>query len=74
VASYRRALERDPQSVEALVNLGRVLIQLDDLDEGEALFRAALEIAPDQEGAVAGLADVARYRGEHEQATEGHAM
>ncbi|MGB5037542.1 MAG: tetratricopeptide repeat protein [Blastocatellia bacterium] len=45
--AYRRAIELDPQHVDAHVNLGRLLHEDGKLGEAEEHYRKALEAAPD---------------------------
>ncbi len=46
-AAYRRALELDPELVEAYVNLGRLTHQLGDAQEAARIYALALEASPD---------------------------
>ncbi len=46
-AAYRRALELDPELVEAYVNLGRLTHQLGDAQEAARFYALALERSPD---------------------------
>lgn len=45
--AYRRAIELDPQHVDAHVNLGRLLHEGGKLEEAEVHYREALQAAPD---------------------------
>ena len=45
-AAYRRALEADPESADAHVNLGRLLHESGDVKAAERHYRAALAIRP----------------------------
>jgi protein O-GlcNAc transferase len=46
VPFFRRALEVDPNCIEACYNLGRILQKDGDLSQAEALFRRAIELHP----------------------------
>lgn len=52
----RRALEQDPLSAAAYINLGGMLHAADRLTEAEAAYRKGLELAPQRSGAHAYLA------------------
>lgn len=53
--AYERALEADPDHIDAHVNLGRLLHELNAPAAAEQHYRAALEIDPDHEVAVFNL-------------------
>ena len=48
-SAYRRALELDPEHVDARVNLGRLLHEAGEVAEAETHYRAALEREPETE-------------------------
>lgn len=60
--SYRRAIDLDPNAVESRVLLGNILLPEFHLDEAEHLFAAAYSLAPNDEAAALGLAQVAEQR------------
>lgn len=45
--AYRRALERDENLVDAMINLGRLLQEKGEYDEAESLYRRAMKVQPD---------------------------
>ena len=55
-AVYGRVLVVRPESVRAWVNLGNVAADLEQRQESETAYRRALEIAPDDQGALNNLA------------------
>jgi tetratricopeptide (TPR) repeat protein len=55
LASFRRALERQPGSARAWRQMGATLIGLGRDEEGLAAIRRALEIAPEDPGALASM-------------------
>ena len=64
--AYERALELDPNHVDAHVNLGRILHEDGALDSAEKHYRAALDLDPDHEVAAfnlgVALEDLGRLR------------
>lgn len=67
-ASYRRAIELDPKTVESRVLLGNILLPEFELDEAQQLFAAAHSLAPEDEPAALGIAQVAEQLDEVERA------
>jgi tetratricopeptide (TPR) repeat protein len=68
VESYRDALIKDPQYLPGFVRLGRVLSELDRLDEAEAAFRVVLDLNKDDAAALAGTGQVAFQREDYSRA------
>lgn len=46
-AAYRRTLEFDPQHVNAMINLGRLLQEAGETEEAESLYKRALDLEPE---------------------------
>ncbi|MCK6548816.1 tetratricopeptide repeat protein [Myxococcota bacterium] len=65
--AYRRALELEPDSLEARVNLGRLLHQLGQLADAEAEYRRAVELFPRDATAWFNLGVVLEDRGRLEE-------
>lgn len=61
---YRSALELDSGLVEAHVGLADCLLSLDRIQEAETHYAKALEISPEVDAAVAGLARIEIRRGQ----------
>ena len=53
IACYRRALELQPQFVEAHFNLGNALIEQGQIAEAMACFRRAVQLNPDYAECIA---------------------
>jgi tetratricopeptide (TPR) repeat protein len=53
--AYRRAIDIDPDHVDARINLGRLLHEAGDLPGAEAQYRSALESSPDDSTAAFNL-------------------
>lgn len=70
--AYRRALDIDPQHVNARVNLGRLLHAGRDLAAAEALYREALERCPNHAVAAFNLGVVLEDRGEIDAAIDSY--
>jgi TolB-like protein len=69
-AAATRALELDPELPEALTSMGwNRLIHHYDWVEAEALLRRALEVQPNNSGALHGLSHVLSWQGQAEEAT-----
>jgi superkiller protein 3 len=71
VAEYRRFLDETPQPLPAAhLRLGEALLGLGRLDEAEAAFRRAAELAPEEAAAASlyGLGRIAAERGDAESA------
>lgn len=66
--AYRRAIELDPQHVDAHVNLGRLLHEVGKLDEAEVHYRKALEAAPDDHVAWFNLGVLLQEQGKRKAA------
>ena len=67
-ASYRRALELQPNFAEAHNNLGNALLDLGQLEEAMASYRRALALKPDFAEAHNNLGSVLRGLGQLEEA------
>ncbi|MBA4801314.1 MAG: YaiO family outer membrane beta-barrel protein [Euryhalocaulis sp.] len=65
---FRDEVDQQPENSDAWVQLGLSLIPLERYDEAAAAFRRALELAPDYQDARIGLARLAFYRGDYEEA------
>lgn len=72
--AYRRALELEPDSIEARVNLGRLLHQLGLLAEAEAEYRYAVELYPRDATAWFNLGVVLEDRGRLEEAISAYEL
>ena len=68
--SYFNAIELNPGYAPAQVRVGRVLLELDRVDEAEVSFKAALQRDNKMAAAFAGLGQVEFARGNHQQAIE----
>jgi|GEM_PF-5272853 len=71
---YRRAIEADPQFVEAYLKLGELLAVLDRFEEAKAVFQKAREVAPRRSDVRAWLVYVLfqldEYQGTVEEGSE----
>jgi len=70
VATCRAGLKFHPTYLLARVTLGRVLIEIGDLDAAQAELQAVMSAAPDNLAAIRGLADIHRRRGELQEALD----
>lgn len=70
--SYIHSIELNPGYPPAQVRLGRVLLELDRVDEAEAAFRAALQRDKKIAAAVAGLGQVEFVRKNYPKAIENY--
>jgi tetratricopeptide (TPR) repeat protein len=61
---YLQELRRDPGDIEALLDLGDLLIQMDRLGEASEKYRRVLEMEPDEADAHFGLAEIAARQGD----------
>jgi tetratricopeptide (TPR) repeat protein len=68
VDSYRAALILDRTYVPGYIRLGRVLLELNRLEEAEAAFQVVLNVVPDDAAALAGEGRVAFERDQFEKA------
>jgi predicted Zn-dependent protease len=66
--AYRQILERDPQHLVALVNLGTLEFKRGNLEEAEAAWRDALALAPRNPAVLFNLANVLDEAGHPEEA------
>jgi len=64
VAVCRAGLANHPGYLSARVTLGRTLIELQQLDEGQAELERVLDGAPENFAAIRGLAEIHHRRGE----------
>ena len=62
--------EKDPKDMEALVMVGSLNRMLENSTDAEAAFKKALEIEPDNEDALVGLAGVYGERGDTKASTD----
>ncbi len=67
-ALLRPLIVTDPANSDAQLQLGLALLAQDRLDEAEAAFRRALQLAPDYADARIGLARIAQRRGDGDAA------
>ncbi|HXE80434.1 MAG TPA: tetratricopeptide repeat protein [Vicinamibacterales bacterium] len=67
-ALYRRALERDPQLVPALINLGNIHYTRGHMIEAQALYERAINLSPDYFEAHFNLANVLHDLGRYDEA------
>ena len=67
---YLQELRRDPGDIDALLDLGELLIRMDRLAEASERFRRVLEMEPDDTDAHYGLAEVAARQGNLDAAIE----
>lgn len=65
-AAYRRALEINPESDEALLGLGHLCLENGETEKAEALFHQALVLKDDNVGARFHLAQIRKVRAEDE--------
>jgi TolB-like protein/tetratricopeptide (TPR) repeat protein/DNA-binding winged helix-turn-helix (wHTH) protein len=68
VAAYRKALERNPRDVDALIRLGEALDTIGQDVQAEAAFRQAVAVEPSFWGAHSGLGSFLFRRGRTEEA------
>jgi class 3 adenylate cyclase/TolB-like protein/Tfp pilus assembly protein PilF len=64
----RKAIALDPQSAQAYVLLGRVLVITHNYDGAQEALRRAIELNPSDSEALAGLGDVLTFSGKVEEA------
>ena len=67
-AEFRRALEANPESVPALINLGTTLGRLEDVEGAMEQFRRAIELAPANTTAQLNLGSMLAANGRLEEA------
>jgi tetratricopeptide (TPR) repeat protein len=67
---YRKAIEADPQFVEAYLKLGELLVVLDRFDEARTVFQKAKEVAPRRGDVRAWLVYVLFNLGDYSTAVE----
>ncbi len=65
---FRGALEIQPDSISALINLGTTLGRLDDVEGAIAMFQKAIEIAPANSTALFNLGRLLQFQGRLEEA------
>jgi len=68
--AYRKALKINPDFVEALNNLGNVLVDQDRLKEAAEAYRKALKLLPDHAMLLNNLGNALQLQGENELAIE----
>lgn len=66
----RAGLARHPGYLSARVTLGRALLEIDDIDSAQRELNDVLRVAPDNLGAIRGIAEVHRKKGEVPEALE----
>lgn len=66
--SYRESLKIDPRYLPGFNRLGRVLLELDSLEEAEAAFEVVLQADSDDAAAVAGMGRAAFQREDYRRA------
>jgi tetratricopeptide (TPR) repeat protein len=69
-AQFRRALDRDPEFVQAYQWLGAIALAQDDLEAAEAMFVRYLEGAPDQPRPHDSMGRIELRRARYEQAAQ----
>lgn len=67
---FKIIAEKDPKDVESLIMVGGLNRMLENSVDAEAAFKKALEIDPDNEDALVGLAGVYGERGDTKASTE----
>jgi tetratricopeptide (TPR) repeat protein len=70
VESYRDALISDRTHLPGYIRLGRVLLELDRLDEAESAFQFVLNVKPEDAAALAGAGRVAFQRQDYNTAAD----
>lgn len=70
VESYRDALVADRNYVAGYIRMGRVLLELDRVDDAEKVFQVVLGAREDDAAALAGMGRVAFQRGEYDRALD----
>lgn len=68
VDSYRESLILDRAYLPGYIRLGRVLVELNRLEEAQAAFQVVLNANPESAAALAGQGQVAFERGEYDKA------
>ena len=66
----RAGLARHPGYLSARVTLGRALLEIGDIDSAQRELNDVLRVAPDNLGAIRGIAEVHRKKGEIPEALE----
>ena len=66
--AYRKALKINPNFVEALNNLGNVLVDRERLNEAAGAYRKALKLLPDHAMLLNNLGNALQLQGENENA------
>jgi len=70
VETCHAGLKHHPTYVSARVTLGRALVELGELDAGQAELKTVLSVAPENLAAIRGLADIHQRRGELPEALD----
>ncbi len=70
IEEYKTVTRLDPQDVDSWVLLGRLLNAIEDRDGAEEAFQKALDVEPDNEDALVGMASVYLDRGDNAKAAE----
>jgi tetratricopeptide (TPR) repeat protein len=60
---YETAIDLNPRGTEALIGLGRCLLEIKDYDRASGQFRAALTISPRNPEALIGAAEAYQIKG-----------
>jgi hypothetical protein len=67
---YDRVIEAQPGNAHALAGRGLCYLDLQQYAPAEQSFRAALQVDPEEEDALLGLAEAARYQGKKPEAIQ----
>lgn len=70
IEAYQKAVELDPNSAGALVNLGTIYFNARQWNEAERFYTQAIEVDPDYSLAHFDLANLCDERGDHARALE----
>ena len=68
--AYRKAIKIDPSFVQALNNLGNVLVDRDQLREATTTYRKALKLLPNHAMLLNNLGNALQLQGENDKAIE----
>lgn len=70
IDQYKQITDKDPKDIESLIMLGRLDRLVNNSVDAEAAFRQALQVDPDNEDAVTGLASIYGDRNDPKHAAE----
>ncbi len=68
LSEYEKLIARNPANVSALLNIGWVLMNMDQLDRAKATFERALELHPGHAYAITSLGDIHFIEGQYGEA------